>query len=365
MKANVGKISARQLVLIFIISTFSPTVRLFPAATARVAKQAAWLSPLASVAGMIILVLILQSFFKKGENLNLSDIYMNTLGNFFGKIVLAAQLIVILTLLAVYTRYYAERIVSSILPDTTIQFLIITMLGFVFYTVRGGLVPLARLNELIFIIFVIIFAVNSLLTVFSIEITSLLPISYIDALPVMKSTTTIYGIWSYFLLVFFLADKVKDKENIKSTGLRAVLFLAVTCTIIIFMTIGVLGSSLAARIELPYFMSIKEITVLDTLARIETITIALWVLADFTIIAIMTFIALSIFKALFCLSETRSLINPIVLITYILSLSIVKSLFELEVFSEKVIIPINIIFGFIVPITVFVVGKIRKAIKST
>ena len=60
MKAKKEKVSTYQIMLLFIMITLSPAIRLFPTLTVKEAKQAAWLTPAVSAAAMIVLVLIVQ-----------------------------------------------------------------------------------------------------------------------------------------------------------------------------------------------------------------------------------------------------------------------------------------------------------------
>jgi spore germination protein KB len=357
MIAGREKISANQLMLLFIMCTYS--------LTAKEAGPAAWLSPVIPAFCLLILVVIVQSFFKKNNNMNLTDVYMKILGKLPGYLILFVYLFAILVLLALYTRYYAERITSSIFPDTSISFFIIVMLALVYYIVRGGLAALARFNELVFIVFIVLLGLGIFLSLFNVEITHLLPISTLDIIPVVRTSPVILAIWTYFLFVFFFADKVNDKEHIMRLGIKTTVFITISSMIIIITTVGTLGSSLAERVSLPYILTVKEISILDTLERLESITLSLWVAADCIIISVFTYIILSILKTLFRLSSTKALAGPVLLITYVLSMVLARNRFELEAFSNKIFIPFNVLLGFVVPVIVFIVGKIRNIDKKS
>lgn len=362
MKAKSEKISTYQIMLLFIMSTLSPAIRLFPTLTAKGAEQAAWLVPAVAAIGMIVLVLIVQSFFKNSNNMNLSDVYIKVLGKIPGKIVIFIYLIYIIFLAGLYVRYYAERITSSILPETPIEFFILVMMGLVFYVLRGGLVPFVRLNELLYYVFIFIFIVTGFMTLPKVEIKNLLPICLLNALPVIKSAHVILSIWSYFIFTFFFADKINDKEHIKKLGIKAVIAAAAISTWIIIGTVGVLGKSLTARTPLPYFVSIKLISVINTLERLESVTLSLWVSADFIIITFLGYVIISILKTLFQLPGTKALSSPFVLTIFVVSIAIARNRFELEEATNLIFIPINLALGFGIPVIVFIVGKIRGII---
>lgn len=362
MIASNEKISTRQAAILFFMTTLSPAIRLFPQYTANVAGKAGWLSPVVALIPTILLIYIVNSFFKKYKDANLSDVYFKILGNILGRIVISLYLIWILIMLSLYVRYYAERILSSILPNTSISFLIIAMLFIVFLAARSGLVTIARANEIFFGIFVLIFFITFILGISQIHIRNILLVSYRDAWPVIKASNVILAIWGYFLFIFFFGDKINDKEHIKKFSFQAVLLKYASVTLFLIMTIGTLGSALSSRMSLPFFVVVKNISVLGTVERLESVLLALWVISDFVIITVFTYISISLIKSIFKLTGTKSLVSPVLLIAGIGSLYLAKNRFEIETFSTHITQPVNILFEFIIPFIVFGIGKIRKKI---
>lgn len=349
--------------IIFIMITFSSAIRLFPLYTTKAAKQAAWLSPAVAFIGMLILVAIFQAFFKKGREWNFSDVIFNILGKVLGRIVLFLFLAYELVLSAMHERYYAERMLSSITPEVSIHFLLIVMLALVFYVTRGDIVALARFIELLFFAFIIAFGVISLLALSNVKITNILPVSYLDILPAAKGSVGIFIIWGfYFILAFFFADRVNGKEHIKKSGIQASVFILIVATLVIIITVGTMGQSLTSRIPLPYFVVVRVISILGTLERLESVVLAIWVAADFILISVMIYAAISIIKSFFNLSGTKSLASPVILITYILALVLAKNRFELEAFSTNIGTPVNMFWCGVFPLILFVIGKIRKVL---
>jgi spore germination protein KB len=362
MLASKGKISARQTVILLILLTMSPAIRLFPQATARFAGKAGWLAPIVAVIPMIILILLLNSAFKNKSEANLSDLYFDILGNIAGRIVLFFYIVWILVLLALYTRYYSERILSSIQPGASNCFLIITMLFLVFMATKKGIVTIARSGEIFIIIFMLVLTLSMTFSLPEIKYRNIMNVSYLDAWPVAKASVDIFAVWGYFLFLFFFADKINDKENIKKFGLQGLLFLFIITLLGLIMVIGSLGSRLASHVSLPYFMVVKNISILETVDHIEPVVLALWVISDFMIISVFTVIAVSLIKSFFGLSHDRHLVSPIVLFTGIGAMYFFENRFELEAFSSKIAVPTNILLEFIIPIIIIVIGKIRKKI---
>lgn len=165
-----------------------------------------------------------------------------------------------------------------------------------------------------------------------------------------------------FTFCFFFGDKVNDKENIKKFGFQILILMVIVTIILLVMTIGALSATMATHLSLPFFVVVKNISILDTIERIESVLLALWVLSDFMVITIFALITVSILKSTFGIKETKSFVGPVVLLAGIGSMFLFRDRFELETFSNIIALPTNIVFEFAIPVVVFVIGKIRKRI---
>lgn len=356
------KISVRQAVILFLMMTMSAGIRLFPQLTARYAEKAGWLTPVIAMIPMVLLIYIINSFFQKNKDGNLSDVFYNVLGQVIGRIVVFLYLIWISMLLTLYVRYYSERILSSMMPSTANYFLIIVMLILVFIGAKSGIVTIARMNEIFLGIFLIVFLFTFFLSIPQIKYNNLMNVSYLDIWPVTKTSYSIFSIWGYLLFIFFFGDKINNKEKVKHFSFRGTLVLFVFSTLLLIMSIGTLGPTLASHMSIPYFVVVKNISIFGTIERIESVLLAIWVISDFVVITVLTFIIASMLKSIFKLKETKSIITPIIIFAGIGALFFFKNRFELEAFSNKIALPTNIIFEFIIPFLIFGIGKLRKKI---
>ena len=82
-----------------------------------------------------------------------------TLGKVLAKLLLCLYFLWIFLLFFLYIRYYAERLLSSIFPDTDLRFFVIVMMLLVFMAARGRLSVIARFSELSILIMTAIIAV--------------------------------------------------------------------------------------------------------------------------------------------------------------------------------------------------------------
>jgi len=211
-------------------------------------------------------------------------------------------------------------------------------------------------------VFSLVFVFLFLLSIPNIEIINLFPVTYHDALPLIKSSLSSIGLWGAFTHIFFFGDKINNKEHIKRFGLQSAIYLVITAMMVLIQTIGVYGYSVIERLSLPYIFVVKSISILQTIERIESLAVATWIIVDFVAISVIVYIAVSIIKSLFSLSDEKSLVSPVAIFAFIFTQYIASDRFELENYSRLISVPASIIFGFIFPIIIFIVGKVRKKI---
>ena len=361
MLTEKSKISTHQVLIMFALTVLSPAIRLFPSICALGGGAAGWIAPVISVAAPLIALAVLHALFKSGKPGSLADAFDMSLGRIAGRILLALYLVWTVILFLVYVRYYAERIVSSLFPNTNPDFFIITMLALVLFVARGELKYLARFSEIALLIFAVVFALffASLLPTFKAE--NVLPVTYHDALPVMRSSYPIVSIFGYITLFFFFGDYVKDKRDIRKRGVPAVLLLAGFTALMLLLVIGSLGPDAASRMPLPFFKVSKLINIMQSFDRFEAVLLSVWVVADFILIAVFAFLIMNIAKKLFALPEAKHLASPIAMLGYAGGILIATSRFELEKFSESYAAhAVNLAFCIGIPAAALAIGKLRR-----
>lgn len=360
MLSSRKKISIRQAAILFLMFVYSAAIRIFPSYAAKTAGRAGWLSPVAAILPFICLVIIVQALFKDDRDANLSDIIRKYLGKIFGSAVIALYLLWMLVIVGIFTRNFAERFLSSLLPNTPMNFFTVTILIIVYFTLRNGIIYISRTAEFLFLILSLIFVVLFVLTTPNFEVINLFPVTYHDALPLIKSSYSNFGIWSIFTFVFFFGDKINDKEHIKRYGLQSLAYLVIMTMMLLIQTIGVYGYSVIERVPMAYAFVVKSISVLETIERIESIAVVSWVIADFIAISVVFYIIVSIIKSLFSLSDAKPFISPVTVFAFIFSLYIAQNKFELESFTNYISLPINITLGFIIPLITLIIKSVRR-----
>ena len=365
MKTDKDKISVRQLLFVFTIIVSSSATRFIPRDAAAKAAQAGWVSPIICIVPFIMLILIIDSLLKKYVGQSMSEIITSIMGNFLGRLVLVIYLLWAVSLLALYTRYYAERLTSSIYLNINNNVLILLTLIPIAYMLRSGFTVIARMSEILLPFIGLMLVLLSVFLLPKVRADTVLPVYFNDIIPIVKASFSSTAMLSYLFLLFFLSGKLVNMKSFKKFGYIAAYINISSLMLVIFITNGVLGSSVAERSPMPVLSAVKQISIMDTIENIEAIIIAIWIFADFTLIFTFFVVTLNLIKSIFKLSDTRPLINILAILLYFLSLGICSNKFELEAFSENIIVPVNITLGYGFPLILFILSKLKKGSKSS
>lgn len=365
MKTDKDKISVKQLLFVFTIIVSSPATRFFTKYAAAKARQAGWVSPVVCILPFIALILMIDSILKRYKDMSMSDIINTVFGKYLGMLINIIYLLWTVWLLAMYTRYYSERLTSSIYPNINGNVLLILLLIPVAYMLRSGFTVIARMSEVLLPFIGAMLVMLSAFLVGNVRAENILPVYFNDIVPVINAGSAAVGILAYLFLMFFLSDKIVNLKSFRTFGYIAAYVNISSLILLTFITIGVLGSSVTKRAGMPVLTVVKQISLLDTIENIEAIIVAIWIFADFTLISTFFVIALNLIKSIFRLTDIKPLINTLVALIYFLSMGMCNNKFELEEFSNKLLIPMNIILGYIFPTVLFVLTRLKKGSKGS
>jgi len=362
MQLTKGKISVRQSFIILLLAIASPSLRILPIFAAEEGKQASWVAVIVATVPLILLIYMYNSFFAKHEDKALDEIFDIIVGKFVGKIIVFIYIVLFLFLFSLYLRYFCERFLSTILVDTPIEFMILVMLGFIYYIIRHDIEAFARMGELFLYVFFAIFIGVFLIVLPDIKITNLYPVTFYDIPGISKSTLPLFSLSGFVTYLFFLGDKMSYKETIKKYGKKFAYIYAFMGIVLAVTVVGVIGANVAPKFPIPYFTVIKSIEILNTIERIESIFIAIWVVNDCIILGMFGYILLGLLKRFCNINNPRIFVAPVIFFGYVGALYIASSSLELHEFSREFGALINMATAVVIPVVIFFIGKIRKKI---
>jgi hypothetical protein len=228
--------------------------------------------------------------------------------------------------------------------------------------VRKDLKFFARYLEIFGLLFMIFMIVSFVISIPNVKVTNLFPVTTKDIGSIALSTYPLLGIGGYMTFMFFLGNMVSNKQEFKSHFKKVCPILVVAGLAVILLTVGIFGSDLVQSLNMPFFVFFKNIEILNIFERLESVLITFWTVTDFAIVTTFTYIAVKLIKKTFNLNSSKEIVTPFLFICFILSLYIASNVEEVNLFSKYISLPVNIIYGFIIPIILLIVGKIRKKI---
>lgn len=357
-----SKISVRQFFIIFVIGVAALVIRIVPKYSAYFADQNTWISSLAALIPMFILLYVLYCIMRKGKDKSLEESCQRILGKVGTKIVMIAYLIMSIIFLTFRIRYFAEKCMASIFTSVQIEFFIISLLFVVYLITRNNIQGFARFSEFIWIPLLMFILIIFFITVPEIKLANIYPTTIYDIDNIFMGVLPITGIFVYLPCMLFLGEHVKDKENFLKTGIKYVTVAALIGVIITFTTVGVFGSELSQAFTQPYFVALKNIELFTALERIEALAITFWIVTDIVLIITLVYVITELFTKIFNIKSRKNMITPVLFLEYILSMFVVSSIFELEDYSRGIGAIMYMIFGMGIPIIIYLIGKFRKVI---
>ena len=351
----------RQAFIILILAIGAPILRVIPNYISYFAENAVCVYVILFLIPAFLLVFILQSLIKNNMK-SLYDVYQEIFGKFINKIITFIYIVWSLFLASLYLRMFGERFLGTILFDANLVAIIILMSFFVYFIVNQKIDVLGRMSEVLIFFFGLIGFGIFLLVFSKIDIKNLWPITHYDTIPILKGVIPLLSLGSYITGLMFLGDKISDIETFKKKGNITVLILALISIILVLSTVGVFGYRLNLQFLFPYFITLKNINILNTIERIESLVISTWLATDTIIISFFTLITLTLIKKFFNLNSHKKFSPWVVIFIVIISINFAPNAYAIETFTRNYCSWVNIILFLILPFIAFCIGKIRKII---
>ncbi len=280
-------ITRRQFVAMAFVAALSPLIRRFPRVLAEDAGRTAWLAVVFTALPMALSLLLAHLLFRRRpEDAGLADVFCAALGRGGGRVLTGLYALWMLTYAAFSLRAGAERFISTVYFGAKPWPFIAVMALLAGLAALGGLKPLARsamiFRPLLAAVFVLLFA----LAAKELDLRLLLPVTAADLPGDLWAAAQLSNNLSAVFYLAFFGREVRGRFRVRDYAGWAAAILGV----IGLMTVGCLGlfgPALTAHFSFPFFMLVRDVTILGSLERAEPVVIAIWVFSDFTLCALL------------------------------------------------------------------------------
>lgn len=362
MEVTKGKISLRQGILLLILALGAPSLRVMPNYLALNSRQAGWVAPVIAVIPGLLLVIILHKLFLRTRAESLYDIYDKIFGKVLNKFICIVYIGWITVLTALYLRMYGERVIGEILFEANLPFVLVVMAVFVLFIVNDKIDAFGRLGEILVWVLISLFIAVFLFVLPQVKITNIYPVTYYDIVPILKGAVPILALSSYITLVMFLGDRISYKKDLKKLGTQMMLFYSFLLILLFLVTVGLFGANLIEQFVFPYYSTLKNIRIMESIERLESLFISVWISSDFVIVTLFFIVVLTLIKRLFNMKSYKKVSPWAILIIFVIALNLGNNIFEIENGIRAFSVPMNIILFWGIPILAWCVGKLRGII---
>ena len=357
------KVSVKQGMMLVVVGLLSPVIRILPGEMTARGGEASWLGAVFALIPAVLVALMVCDLVKRpGEDL--TDAVCQAFGTVAGRVICFLLGLWVVIWASTLVRFFGEGFLSTSYVGEPVQLFVTLLLVVVFYAAHKRLCVLARAGQIFFWILIVVVVGVFALTAANIDGKNLGPVTGPDLPGALLAAGPFLGVLSGGVCMALLAkDMVQETKSLRSVVLCVVGLAAVT-GVLLFITVGNFGVTMLLRLQTPFFMLIKGISIANLFERVESVVIALWMLTDFVLVTMMVKAAARSFARALGAEQEKSCVTPVLLLILTGSALIASNSFALATWMESILTPINLVVGFVFVPIIWCVVKVRKKLEK-
>lgn len=355
-----AKISYRYLIGI-IVMTISPTAILYlPTMNYKEAKQDSWMAVLLVMFFGLFVTIIVTKLGQMYPGKTIIEYSNDIVGRPIGKILGLIICVYFIYINATILREFSELLAGPFMPNTDIIVFATGILLPSIYAIYKGFEVIARVNVIIFPLFILSIFIIMLLGLQNMDFTMLAPILEKGFVPVLTGAyrqLTWYGETFTLTMIIPYIDMPNKVRKISLIAVLLVTLLSVTINIDLISTFGARTETLTY----PFLSLARYVNFGEFLERMDSLLMIIWIAGVFIKITIFYYCAVLGISQLFHLKNHYKPALPVGIILALLSAylwpSIAAVKYELAYIS---IIPYTLV-QFCIPFILMIIALIKRS----
>lgn len=358
-------ITRSQLMATAFVGVLSPMTRLLPGSPAILAGNAAWLAPAVALPFCVLYFRMLGDMTSmRRDGQGMCELLCEAWGRRLGS---AAAVVVALWLVfysAFTLRNASERILSTVYNygSTWIFSLLLTVMAVI--AARGTLRSLARSAQIFAILGAVILAPLLVMAGADVKTEYLLPVTAYDLPGIALAAIPVINLTCYFGYFTFMYSGVRRLASDEGVTMRWLLAVLVAAFSLIYSTVGCLSAALSVRLQSPFFIMIRNITLFGVAERVEALVLGLWVISDFVFISGQMMIASYIFAKQTAAIKRQHWCLIIGAAGFAGSFLLGSSAFDLRILSQQIVPLSNMAIMLVMIPAAWLTLKIKAAVRT-
>lgn len=333
-----------------------------PTITAQYAKNDLWLVCIfAALAGFVVIYAAdrLHEWHPKQSIIQYSE---QIIGKIPGKIVGIIFFLNLMYSIGTIVRQYAEFVTGSFLFKTPMLVVLSSMMMLCVFAVRGGVEMVARSA----VILTPIFILPLLLLLFlvpDLDIGHIFPVLSRGWIPVMKGTVSIQAVVAEMFLITFLLPCLTDPENGRKWSLISLVAIMASMIFVNLFALFLFGPDTGNK-TFVIFSAFRDISVGDFFENLEALLLVMWVAGSFVKLSMFLYAAVLSFGQCFGLSDTRSFVFPLGILSVLFSVWGIPDFTHLGEYL-RLIGPFQLpMYLLVIPLLLLLTEAVRRKVRS-
>ncbi|WP_195278745.1 GerAB/ArcD/ProY family transporter [Clostridium sp. J1101437_171009_A5] len=283
-------ISMRQVLSLLSAALLSPLILLLPGETVAVGGRAGWLSALAALPVALLVGWAFRRLLGAAPaGTGLAGALELAFGRWGGRVVTLVYLVWGLLLLGWNTRWCAFRFLATTYRNAPLKLFFFILLGVTLWIGRGKRVAFLRAAEVFALALGIALVLALGLGTLKTEWGNIAPI-WIEDLPgAVWGALPVLGLLGYGVYAAFLGGHMAGRPENGRQLTRWIWGAGILLAVFQLVCIATFGPDLIERMDIPFFMMVKDVRVPGAFERVESLVMALWVLADLALLGMLFF----------------------------------------------------------------------------
>ncbi|QRG65582.1 GerAB/ArcD/ProY family transporter [Brevibacillus choshinensis] len=258
---------------------------------AAIGRMDAWFSQIIPVCFAIVIAFVLAELTRAYPGKNIFEIVFIVFGKWVGGFVNIILLLYIWLIICLDVKGACKFFHATLLPQTPLEIILIVFVLLIMYYGRTSLEVAARVNEIYFPAFFLMSIGMYFLLTNEYSIERLEPILSTNLNRIIVSNFVPIGIYGDILLFGAFLHASTHPRLFFAAMKHGIFIVGFSATLLLFILLGVMGYTIASRLNFPMFILVQQIHVTDFLDRVEIVLFSLWFPA-FTIKVIVAYLAL-------------------------------------------------------------------------
>ncbi|MBT2289702.1 endospore germination permease [Paenibacillus albidus] len=356
-------IEARQFFILTFGLTIGTSILVTPAGLAHTAREDAWIGALVSVILNLLMVLLYIALARLYPGKTIFEIHEAVLGRWLGKAVTLLYLFYFLILVGTLLGNLGFFLTSEMMPETPIEAIQILFLATAVMSAYKGILILARVGELLFPWVVFFFLVLGLTLFPQIQWNHIKPLLEGGWMPVAKGGMDASMFQELIVLLTFF-PLVENRTKAERAYFGGVLAGGLMTSIIVLLSVLVLGIEQTENSTFPAFALAKSINVGNFLQRVEGILITIWILTFFIKISLLFLSILKGTQTVAGLKKKHHLIFPLTALFLIIAWNTYINSVYVGAMIQKVWWKYSMLYLVFMPLVLYVTGWFRTRFKQ-